>query len=340
MKMKSLVVTELDVCADSRKRNYQELVRIGAQVSNNAYAPFSDYRVGAAMLTCTGRVYQGCNTENLSIAMTVHGEMAAISAGVGDGALVDALERGFAEEQFIDALSIIPQRMKNGWPCGHCCDFMSTWGTAMNIVVEGEDGQAIWKPLRELYPYAPDPKLIRRIAQSGELLKLESASQTPFVQGSKLNTSGRTAASISHDLLKIAQGTRRPYAPYTKRPCRAAVLLWDDSVYRAVNVENVGYTGSSHASLNAIANAISDGALDRAIAQGKKPTEFVKTIAHSVLGLPDYWPFGSERQALCDWGLDLSIAVEQADGAPASHTLGELFPAAFVPNVLSYWTQP
>jgi len=323
----------------NRRRNYEFLATVGERASDNAHMPFSNYPVGAAVLTATGEVYVGCNVENPGLDLTSHGEMNSINAAIGDGALERAKAAGFNEYNWIDAVAILPKRMFDGWPCCHCCDYMASFGTSMNIVVRRADGSVAWKPLSRLYPNAPDVRELKRLTDSGELLKLRGQG-VPFTQGRKLGVVGRGKRAVYHVLLKIARDAAyKSYAPYTKRPAGAAVLLWDGSVYTGVRMENVGYTDSSHPELNAVAAAIADGALERAIAAGRTPLTFIKAIVSCPLGMSDTWPMGAVRQALCDYGLKLDIVVEGKDGSPSWRKLGALFPKAFVPDVLSYWTK-
>ena len=63
----------------------KELIKCAKEVRGNAYAPFSNFKVGAAILTLEGEVYTGCNVENSSYALTICAERVA---------LVKALRRG------------------------------------------------------------------------------------------------------------------------------------------------------------------------------------------------------------------------------------------------------
>ncbi|GAH27456.1 unnamed protein product, partial [marine sediment metagenome] len=56
----------------------RELVEIAKKTGENAYAPYSNFKVGAALLTKSGNVYKGCNVENSSYGLTICAERVAI----------------------------------------------------------------------------------------------------------------------------------------------------------------------------------------------------------------------------------------------------------------------
>lgn len=89
-----------------KKINLNRLLRHAQQVRELAYAPYSDYRVGAAILSSTGKIYTGCNVENASYGLTVCAERNAIFKAVSEG-----------EREFI-ALAVVTAN--GGSPCGAC----------------------------------------------------------------------------------------------------------------------------------------------------------------------------------------------------------------------------
>jgi|SRR5581483_1901170 len=84
----------------------EELVRVAAQARTRAYAPYSNYQVGAAALGKSGTIYSGCNVENASYGLTVCAERTAIFKGVSEG-----------EEEFV-AIAVVT--VNGGSPCGAC----------------------------------------------------------------------------------------------------------------------------------------------------------------------------------------------------------------------------
>lgn len=89
----------------------RELYAKAVEMLPRAYAPFSKFRVGAALLTKDGRVYTGCNVENSSYGATICAERTAFVKAISEG-----------ESQFA-AIAIVCQEGE-AWPCGICRQFM------------------------------------------------------------------------------------------------------------------------------------------------------------------------------------------------------------------------
>lgn len=83
-----------------------ELINLAAQARARAYAPYSKYKVGSAVLGKSGRIYTGCNVENASYGLTVCAERNAIFKGVSEG-----------EKEFT-AIAVVTSN--GGSPCGAC----------------------------------------------------------------------------------------------------------------------------------------------------------------------------------------------------------------------------
>ncbi len=86
--------------------NHDELVQRAAQVRERAYAPYSHYSVGAALLGKSGRIYTGCNVENASFGLTICAERAAVLKAISEG-----------EKEF-QAVAVVTSN--GGAPCGAC----------------------------------------------------------------------------------------------------------------------------------------------------------------------------------------------------------------------------
>ncbi len=87
---------------------YDTLVTAARAARENAHAPYSNFRVGAALRALSGRVYTGCNVENATYGLTICAERVAIFKAVSEG------ERGF------DAIAVVAQTEKLTPPCGAC----------------------------------------------------------------------------------------------------------------------------------------------------------------------------------------------------------------------------
>lgn len=84
------------------------LVRAACDAAGRAYCPYSEYRVGAALLTISGDLFCGCNVENASYGLTVCAERVALQAAVA---------AGFRE---FSAVAVVVSGAEPVFPCGAC----------------------------------------------------------------------------------------------------------------------------------------------------------------------------------------------------------------------------
>ncbi|HEX3595420.1 MAG TPA: cytidine deaminase [Polyangiaceae bacterium] len=105
----------------------QALLEAARQVRENAYAPYSGFRVGAALLTDGGNVYTGCNVENASYGATICAERAAIFRMVASG------------ETRPVALAIFVDDADPAMPCGMCRQVISEFGRDVLVVTATPD---------------------------------------------------------------------------------------------------------------------------------------------------------------------------------------------------------
>lgn len=91
----------------------KELVEIAYEAEKNAYAPYSKFSVGAALLTEDNKVYTGCNVENSSFGASVCAERTAALKAVSEG------DRRFK------AIAIVSSSEEYTYPCGICRQFLS-----------------------------------------------------------------------------------------------------------------------------------------------------------------------------------------------------------------------
>lgn len=133
----------------------EELCRCAIKAMENAYVPYSDYRVGAALLTKTGRVFTGCNIENASYTPTVCAERTAIFKAVSEG------ERDFVK--------IAVAGGENGKisgefpPCGVCRQVMSEFcDDDFTVLVVKSETEYSSYTFSELLPKAFGPKHLNK----------------------------------------------------------------------------------------------------------------------------------------------------------------------------------
>jgi cytidine deaminase len=122
--------------------NPLDLIEAAQAAIRHAHAPYSGYRVGAALLCEDGSVFTGCNVENASYGLTLCAERTALVSAVAAG------HRAF------EALAIAASGDPTPYPCGACRQVLAEFCSAnMPVYVAREDGcETI--PLGELLPHA------------------------------------------------------------------------------------------------------------------------------------------------------------------------------------------
>ncbi len=121
----------------------EELIQKAKEVMKNAYAPYSHFHVGAALLTKSGNVYVGVNVENASYGLTNCAERTAIFSAVANG-----------ESEF-DMLVVVADTDKPVSPCGACRQVMSEFGN-FKVILTNLKGDVLETTVSELLPYSFD----------------------------------------------------------------------------------------------------------------------------------------------------------------------------------------
>lgn len=122
--------------------DFRELLEEARQARRNAYAPYSGFAVGAALLTGEGRVFTGCNVENASFCLTVCAERVAVLKAVSEG-----------QRQF-RALAITAEGEDFCYPCGACRQVLLEFAADLPVVVGKAGGEFRVFSLGELLPQA------------------------------------------------------------------------------------------------------------------------------------------------------------------------------------------
>ena len=113
-------------------------------------APFSNFQVGAAVRTASGKVYTGCNVESASYGLTVCAERVAIWKALSEG------ERQFTELAVVaDTETLTP-------PCGTCRQIIWEFARGANIVFANLDGQSEEFHIADLLPRAFDARFLKK----------------------------------------------------------------------------------------------------------------------------------------------------------------------------------
>lgn len=125
------------------------LVEAAWAVRDNAYAPYSRFRVGAAVRGKSGRVYVGANVENASYPVGACAERSAVCAAVSAG------------EREIEAVAIATDTASPVSPCGLCRQTLREFGPEMAVVLSSRDGARYRTALSELLPMSFGPEDLR-----------------------------------------------------------------------------------------------------------------------------------------------------------------------------------
>jgi len=119
----------------------EELINIAVKAMKRAYAPYSQFKVGAALLTKSGKVFEGFNIENSSYGLSICAERVAIFSAVVAG------------EKDFEKIAIVADTDKLVSPCGACRQVMSEFGD-FQVIMTNTSGQLIVRSVSELLPFA------------------------------------------------------------------------------------------------------------------------------------------------------------------------------------------
>ena len=126
-----------------------ELIQMAFQAREGAYAPYSQYKVGAALLGKSGRIYTGCNVENASYGATICAERVAATKAVSEG------------ELSFEALAVAVDGDEPGSPCGICRQFLAEFGTGLRLILVNLKGARVDTTLEAYLPGAFTPSRFR-----------------------------------------------------------------------------------------------------------------------------------------------------------------------------------
>lgn len=121
------------------KNRDKELFLAAVKALENAYAPFSNFTVGAALLSRSGEIFTGVNVENSSIGATICAERTAFVKGISEG------ERDFTTIAVVSGQGAV-------LPCGICRQFMFEFGDELRIITGDDQDNLKSYTIKELLP--------------------------------------------------------------------------------------------------------------------------------------------------------------------------------------------
>lgn len=124
--------------------NFDPLIDAAKKARDSAYAPYSRFAVGAALLTKSGRIITGCNVENLSFGLTICAERAAVFSAIAAG-----------EKEF-EAIAVVADSVSPVTPCGACRQVLSEFASELPICSANLQDVRFVSSIQELLPRAKE----------------------------------------------------------------------------------------------------------------------------------------------------------------------------------------
>ena len=127
---------------DPNSKMRARLTAAARRAMNKAHAPYSKFKVGAALLTTTGRIFLGCNVENASYGMTNCAERTAIFTGVAQ----------LGPKMEIRAIAVANNHDAACSPCGACRQVIYEFGPKAVVFFRSKSGKNTELPITDLLP--------------------------------------------------------------------------------------------------------------------------------------------------------------------------------------------
>lgn len=126
--------------------NYNKLIEHSIKAKKFSYSPYSEFSVGAALLTAGNKIFTGTNVESASYSLSICAERVAFAKAVSEG------------EKLFTAIAISSSSNSYIYPCGACRQFMYEFGKDIDVIIVKSKKDFIIKKLYELLPGAFDKK--------------------------------------------------------------------------------------------------------------------------------------------------------------------------------------
>lgn len=109
-----------------------DLIGRAREAMRNAWAPYSEFRVGAAIEAADGRVFVGCNVESASYGLTICAERMALGAAVAAGA------------RSLRRVAVTTEVEPPAAPCGACRQLLAEFGLTLEVIAAGPSSERRW----------------------------------------------------------------------------------------------------------------------------------------------------------------------------------------------------
>ena len=144
------------------KEVYRKLIADALAAKEKAYAPYSKFRVGAALLTESGEIFTGCNVENASYGLTNCAERTAVFKAVSEG------------HTKFKAIAVVTDLKQYASPCGACRQVLAEFGSDIQVIMGDVAGNFFIKTSGELLPYTFTNEQLDQLADKDEKMITDS----------------------------------------------------------------------------------------------------------------------------------------------------------------------
>ena len=130
-------------------KQFEQIINLSQQARQNAYAPYSHFKVGAAVLTASGKIYTGCNIESSSFGLSMCAERVALFKAVSEG-----------ESEF-EAIAIASSSQGFCPPCGACRQVIWDLAQDIKVILVSKSEKTQILQMSELYTFAFDKNFLK-----------------------------------------------------------------------------------------------------------------------------------------------------------------------------------
>ncbi len=124
------------------QKTASKLIEAATKVRKHAYAPYSNFAVGAALICESGHIFTGCNVENVALGLSICAERCAIAKAFSEGC------------RDLKAIVIVADSKEPSSPCGICRQVLYEFNPDMIVILANLDGKIITRSARDLLPHA------------------------------------------------------------------------------------------------------------------------------------------------------------------------------------------